>query len=118
MTMVNNVIGAVNYVIAARTSLRNYMIADNSICSLAAPSIQRPSRWPARDLGDKLRVRVAAPDPPLRTVPLVPVVLAEHAIAMSVLTHLPSMACRESTRLSKRRDACGLFSCSQALRAR
>jgi hypothetical protein len=29
MTMVNNVIGVINYVIAARPSLRNYMIADN-----------------------------------------------------------------------------------------
>jgi hypothetical protein len=29
MTMVNNVIGVVNYVIAARPSLRNYMIADS-----------------------------------------------------------------------------------------
>jgi hypothetical protein len=28
MTMVNNVIGVVNYVIAAHPSLRNFMIAD------------------------------------------------------------------------------------------
>jgi hypothetical protein len=28
--MVNNVIGVVNYVIAARTSLRNFMIADRT----------------------------------------------------------------------------------------
>ena len=28
MTMVNNVIGVINYVIAARPSLRNFMIAD------------------------------------------------------------------------------------------
>jgi len=28
VTMVNNVIGVVNYVIAARPSLRNFMIAD------------------------------------------------------------------------------------------
>jgi len=28
--MVNNVIGVVNYVIAARPSLRNFMIADTS----------------------------------------------------------------------------------------
>jgi hypothetical protein len=30
MTMVNNVIAVVNYVIAARPSLRNFMIADTS----------------------------------------------------------------------------------------
>jgi hypothetical protein len=30
MTMVNNVIGVINYVIAAHPSLLNYMIADNS----------------------------------------------------------------------------------------
>jgi hypothetical protein len=35
MTMVNNVIGVVNYVIAARPSLRNFVIADT---------------WPVRDL--------------------------------------------------------------------
>jgi hypothetical protein len=29
MTMVNNVIGVVNYVIAARPSLLNFMIADS-----------------------------------------------------------------------------------------
>ena len=38
MTMVNNVIGMVNYVIAARASLRNFMIAD-----MPAP---RPSGTP------------------------------------------------------------------------
>jgi hypothetical protein len=31
MTMVNNVIGVVNYVIAARPSLLNFMIADNLV---------------------------------------------------------------------------------------
>ena len=31
LTMVNNVIGVVNYVIAARPSLRNFMIADSRI---------------------------------------------------------------------------------------
>jgi hypothetical protein len=31
MTMVNNVIEVVNYVIAARPSLRNFMIADRRI---------------------------------------------------------------------------------------
>ncbi len=31
MTMVNNVIGVVNYVIAARPSLLNFMIADTEL---------------------------------------------------------------------------------------
>jgi hypothetical protein len=34
MTMVNNVIGVVNYVIAARPSLRNFMIADSQKLAL------------------------------------------------------------------------------------
>jgi hypothetical protein len=32
MTMVNNVIGVINYVIAARPSLLNFMIADKFVC--------------------------------------------------------------------------------------
>jgi len=36
MTMVNNVIGVVNYVIAARPSLLNFMIADSSARTDAA----------------------------------------------------------------------------------
>jgi len=35
MTMVNNVIGVVNYVIAARPSLLNFMIADNCVANRA-----------------------------------------------------------------------------------
>jgi len=37
MTMVNNVIGVINYVIAARPSLRNFMIADKLACRHAPP---------------------------------------------------------------------------------
>jgi len=33
--MVSNVIGVVNYVIAARPSLRNFMIADSQACGRA-----------------------------------------------------------------------------------
>ena len=33
LTMVNNVIGVVNYVIAARPSLLNFVIADNHVRS-------------------------------------------------------------------------------------
>ena len=36
MTMVNNVIEVVNYVIAARLSLRNFMIADSAQAGMAA----------------------------------------------------------------------------------
>jgi len=39
LTMVNNVIGVVNYVIAARPSLRNFMIADSQSAQW------RPRMW-------------------------------------------------------------------------
>jgi hypothetical protein len=74
----------------------------DSVGSLAASHIQRPAGWPARDLGDELRVRVAAPDLSRRTVALVPETLVEYATgAMSMFTHLPSMASRTSATLSK-----------------
>jgi hypothetical protein len=38
--MVNNVIGVVNYVIAARPSLLNFMIADNAGCRAPQSSCQ------------------------------------------------------------------------------
>ena len=44
-----------------------------------------------------MRVRVAAPDPRRRTVPLVPEILAEHPDGIvTVLTHPPSMASRDA----------------------
>jgi hypothetical protein len=45
--MVNNVIGMVNYVIAARPSLRNFMIADN-ICKASS---QEVALWRYEGLG-------------------------------------------------------------------
>jgi len=60
----------------------------DGIGALAAAHIQRQARRPAGHLGDQLRVRVAAPDPPRRPVPLVPEVHAEHLIGIAiVLTH-------------------------------
>ena len=43
LTMVNNVIGVVNYVIAARPSLLNFVIADTEILGTLTESNRRPS---------------------------------------------------------------------------
>src|SRR6202008_3561913 len=45
---------------------------------LTTPHVERPAGWPAGDLSDQLRVRIAAPYPLRRTVSLVPEILAEH----------------------------------------
>lgn len=39
MTWVNNVIGVVNYVIAARPSPLNFMIADNRLACRRSPAV-------------------------------------------------------------------------------
>jgi hypothetical protein len=46
LTMVNNVIGVVNYVIAARPSLRNFVIAD-----MVVPQLIQTRRARFGDLG-------------------------------------------------------------------
>ena len=75
---------------------------------LAAPHIQRPAGWPARDLGDQLGVRLAAPYALRRTVSLVPEILAEYlAGAVRVLTHPPSMASHRSAHSLRRTATMG-----------
>jgi hypothetical protein len=53
LTMVNNVIGVVNYVIAARPSLRNFVIADtiSRLCGRRS-SIHRRQRFTALGIAE------------------------------------------------------------------
>jgi len=51
LTMVNNVIGVVNYVIAARPSLLNFVIAD--IMSMSMPSTTRCPIWERMSSGSR-----------------------------------------------------------------
>jgi len=54
--MVNNVIGVVNYVIAARPSLLNFMIADsNGRYRRAGSGVARQQAWLVLYQGDRLR---------------------------------------------------------------
>jgi hypothetical protein len=52
LTMVNNVIGGVNYMIAARPSLRNFMIADReggtAVCAKSSLAQPRERAIPCR----------------------------------------------------------------------
>jgi hypothetical protein len=56
LTMVNNVIGVVNYVIAARPSLRNFVIADRQSARVAVVAVlARSFRGSADESASALR---------------------------------------------------------------
>jgi hypothetical protein len=64
LTMVNNVIGVVNYVIAARPSLRNFMMADNQAAVSQVPACPpRGRHGPACSCAAAWAMARAAPAP-------------------------------------------------------